>query len=140
MNILVLGSNGQLGRCFKDQFLNLNYEVIFTNRDEIDVADLDLTKKKIKEIAPDIVINASAYTSVDEAEKHHKLADEINHLAVSNIAVTCSELNCWLFHISTDYVFDEILSFHIVKTVKSVLRILMVGQRQMANCYPENPS
>ena len=58
------------------------------------------------EISPDIVINATAYTAVDKAEEEHQAADRINHLAVANIASICNQLDCWLIHVSTDYVFD----------------------------------
>jgi dTDP-4-dehydrorhamnose reductase len=52
------------------------------------------------------VINASAYTAVDKAEDDQDEAEKINHIAVDNIASICSEIGCWLIHISTDYVFD----------------------------------
>ena len=106
MKILVLGSNGQLGCCLADQLSDTDYEVIYTSRSEIDMADLAETKVKITDLCPNIVINASAYTAVDKAEDDQQEADKINHLAVANIASTCSEIGCWLIHISTDYVFD----------------------------------
>jgi dTDP-4-dehydrorhamnose reductase len=64
------------------------------------------TKKKIIDAAPDVVINATAYTAVDKAEEERQVADLINHLAVAYIANVCSQLDCWLIHVSTDYVFD----------------------------------
>lgn len=106
MKILVLGSNGQLGRCLFDQFHNLEDKVIFMSRSEIDIGDLDNSKKKIANTNPDLIINAAAYTEVDKAENNEAEANLINNLAVKNIAEICSELNCWLIHISTDYVFD----------------------------------
>lgn len=106
MKILVLGSNGQLGRCLKDHLVDSEHEVIYTSREQIDVASFHLTRKKIVDIHPDLVINATAYTAVDKAEDDQEMANLINHLAVKNIAKICSELNCWLIHISTDYVFD----------------------------------
>ena len=65
-----------------------------------------IKQKKILEISPDIVINATAYTFVDKAEEEKNIADLINHEAVKNIAHICSSIGCWLIHISTDYVFD----------------------------------
>jgi dTDP-4-dehydrorhamnose reductase len=53
-----------------------------------------------------IVINATAYTAVDKAEKEHQAADRINHLAVASIASICNQRDCRLIHLSTDYVFD----------------------------------
>ena len=52
------------------------------------------------------MINATAYTAVDKAEEDQETADLVNHLAVANIASICNELDCWLIHFSTDYVFD----------------------------------
>lgn len=106
MKILVLGSNGQLGRCLNDQLKITDHEVIYTHRESLDISDFESTNKKILNIYPDIIINATAYTAVDEAEKDKKMADLINHLAVKNIANICTQIGCWLIHISTDYVFD----------------------------------
>ena len=106
MKILVLGCKGQLGRCLKDQLVNKRHSVVYSSREELDIADFEVTKNKILNIAPDVVINATAYTAVDRAEQDLQAADLINHLAVSNIASICNLLDCWLIHVSTDYVFD----------------------------------
>ena len=106
MKLLVLGSKGQLGCCLADQLSDTDHEVIYTSRSEIDMADLTGTKASIIDLRPNIVINATAYTAVDKAEDDKYEAEKINHLAVANIANTCSEIGCWLIHISTDYVFD----------------------------------
>ena len=106
MKILVLGCKGQLGRCLNDQLTNTDHEVIYTSREQIDIADFEVTKSKFLEFSPDLIINATAYTAVDHAEEDHKTANLINHLAVKNIADICNQLECWLIHVSTDYVFD----------------------------------
>ena len=106
MKVLVLGCKGQLGRCLNDQLINTDYEVTYTSRDQIDIADFEEARIKITHIAPDVIINASAYTAVDKAENDKVTADLINHLAVDNLAAICFELSCWLIHVSTDYVFD----------------------------------
>jgi len=106
MKILVLGSNGQLGQCLYDQLSQKDHEVFYTSRVQIDIADFEETENIFLDIAPDIVINATAYTAVDRAEEEYQAADLINHLAVANIAGICAQLDCWLIHISTDYVFD----------------------------------
>ena len=108
MKILVLGSKGQLGQCLKDQLAITNHDVVYTSREQIDIADFEATKNKILEIAPDVIVNATAFTAVDKAEEEHQAADRINHLAVANIASICNRLACWLIHVSTDYVFDGI--------------------------------
>ena len=106
MKVLVLGSNGQLGRCLSDNFNDTDHEVTYTCRKQIDIADFKETKNQILRISPDLIINATAYTAVDKAEKDQKTANLINHLAVKNIADICNHLGCWLIHVSTDYVFD----------------------------------
>lgn len=108
MKVLVIGSKGQLGRCLSNQFYSTDYELIYTSRQEIDIADLEATKAEIADINPSVVINASGYTAVDRAEEDQQTADRINHLAVKNIANICSQLNCWFVHVSTDYVFDGV--------------------------------
>ena len=106
MKVLVLGSGGQLGKCLTDQFGCANYEVIYAVRGEIDITNLIKTKQKIKKIRPTVVINASAYTLVDQAEEEPEIAETVNHIAVANLAKACLENDCWLIHFSTDYVFD----------------------------------
>jgi dTDP-4-dehydrorhamnose reductase len=106
MKILVLGSKGQLGQCLNDQLAITEHDVVYTSRGQIDIAEFEVTKAQMLEISPDIVINATAYTAVDKAEEERQAADRINHLAVANIASICKQLDCWLIHVSTDYVFD----------------------------------
>ena len=106
MKIIVLGSKGQLGHCLADQLENSSHEIFYTSRTEIDISKLEDTKKKILSIAPDIIINASAYTAVDEAEENKSLANLVNHLAVKNLSQICAEQGSLLIHFSTDYVFD----------------------------------
>lgn len=106
MKILVLGCKGQLGRCLNDQLKNTNHEVIYTSRELIDISDFEQTKNQILKISPEVIINSTAYTAVDNAEEDQKNANLINHLSVKNIAEICNQLECWLVHISTDYVFD----------------------------------
>ena len=69
MKILVLGSQGQLGSCLSNQLETSSYQIVYVTRSEIDVADLAQTEAKIIEISPNILINASGYTAVDNAEK-----------------------------------------------------------------------
>jgi dTDP-4-dehydrorhamnose reductase len=106
MKILVLGSDGQLGKCLYDQLKNTDHDLIFFSRLDVDISDFDLMRKKMLSIKPDLTINAAAYTAVDKAQNEKKLAYLINSNAVEIIANICKELNTWLLHISTDYVFD----------------------------------
>lgn len=106
MKILVLGSKGQLGRCLSDQLGKSMHDVIYLSRADFDMCNLDLLSKNITLLKPNIVINASAYTDVDKAEDDYEVANLVNHLAVEKLANICKDLNSWLIHFSTDYVFD----------------------------------
>jgi dTDP-4-dehydrorhamnose reductase len=106
VRVLVLGKNGQLGQCLQDQLRSSTDEVIFASRDDIDVGEFTQASKRIFEIKPDVVINASAYTAVDKAESEPNLANHLNHLAVANLAKICLNLDAIMIHFSTDYVFD----------------------------------
>lgn len=73
---------------------------------ELDVTDFGKLKGKFEDIKPDLVINCSAYTAVDEAEGNHDLAFKINAEAVGEIAKLAKSCGAVLIHFSTDYVFD----------------------------------
>ena len=106
MKVLVLGAQGQLGRCLSDQFVGTSHEVTLASRAEIDIVDFNNTRARLVALKPDVIINASAYTAVDKAEEEADKADAINNIAVGNLARICAEINSVLIHVSTDYVFD----------------------------------
>lgn len=84
-------------------------DVISWDRGEIDITDNELIKKKIKELKPEIIINAAAYNAVDKCEtdeKEFELAKKINGEAVGYLAEAALEVSALLVHYSTDYVFD----------------------------------
>ena len=108
MKILILGSKGNLGRQLVKVFQDDN-EVIAWDRGEIDITDKELILKKIKEIKPEIVINAAAYNAVDKCEvdeKEFELAEKLNGGAVGYLAEAAIEVGATLVHYSTDYVFS----------------------------------
>ena len=106
MKILILGSQGQLGRCIYDQFSQTDYELIYHSRADTDIANFTETSDDLIALNPDIVVNATAYTAVDLAETHESLAYQVNHFAVDNLASQCEKIGSFLIHVSTDYVFD----------------------------------
>lgn len=106
--ILVLGSNGQLGNCFKklsSDFDN-NFEFNFATSEDLDITDRNAVDNFFDDFKPDFCINAAAYTAVDLAEKESEKAFAVNAEAVGNIAYACKNTKATLIHISTDYVFD----------------------------------
>ena len=105
-NILVTGTNGQLGSEIKALHGSYPYIFFFTDRGSLDITDTKAIKNFVELNKIDVIINCAAYTAVDKAESDEQNADAINHLAVKNLALTCKQNNIKLIHISTDYVFD----------------------------------
>ena len=106
-NILVTGSNGQLGLELKKVSKEYpNYKFLFSDIDSLDITDFDAVRHFIIQNKIEVILNCAAYTAVDQAEDNVELADLVNHLAVYNIAKICNERKIKLIHISTDYVFD----------------------------------
>ncbi|NOQ14654.1 MAG: dTDP-4-dehydrorhamnose reductase [Methyloprofundus sp.] len=109
MKILLLGKNGQLGWELQRSLAPLG-EVIALQRTSQDYCG-DLTNLQglattIQQIAPDIIVNAAAYTAVDKAESEAELAQLINADAPAILAQQAKLIGAWLIHYSTDYVFD----------------------------------
>ena len=105
MKIILFGKNGQLGSEFHE-ILPILGEVISLGRNEVDVSDLDALQKTLKELKPDLIINASAYTEVDRAENEFELAMKVNAVAPGVMAEVARKISAVFIHYSTDYVFD----------------------------------
>jgi dTDP-4-dehydrorhamnose reductase len=105
MKILLLGHKGMLGNDLLAQF-QLHHDVIGMDLEEINITSADDCCKAINETAPQILINAAAYTNVDGCETAKKECFAVNAEAVKNIAEACKGKNILIVHFSTDYVFD----------------------------------
>ncbi|PKP34146.1 MAG: dTDP-4-dehydrorhamnose reductase [Bacteroidetes bacterium HGW-Bacteroidetes-17] len=106
-NILVTGSNGQLGNAIKKISSKLiNYNFLFTDIEELDITSYEQIGKFIHKNKINIVINCAAYTAVDQAETDREKAFLINVTAVEYLSIQAKANNATLIHISTDYVFD----------------------------------
>ncbi len=105
-NILITGSNGQLGSCLKKISDNYNYSYFFKKKKELDITNSLVFEKFLTDKNINTIINCAAYTDVNGAEINKELSDKINNQAIEYIAKLCSELDIQLIHISTDYVFD----------------------------------
>lgn len=105
MKILLIGSRGQLGSELKLSLKNLG-EIIESDRTKLNLENLDEIYPYVEKINPSIIINASAYTNVEEAERQSNLAATINYEAVNTLAKIARELNILFIHFSTDYIFD----------------------------------
>ena len=117
MNILVTGSNGQLGNCLRIASKGSNDKYIFTDVTELDIdgthisrldiTDAEAVMKMVKDKGVDVIVNCAAYTNVDAAEDNQNLAELLNATAVRNLAEAVRANDGTLIHISTDYVFGK---------------------------------
>ena len=104
MKILITGANGMLGSDLQEVLVD--YDVIATGSKDLDISDYEVVMNKFSEFEPDFVINAAAYTAVDDCETHFDDAYAVNAIGPKNLAIACNEMNIPLVHISTDYVFN----------------------------------
>ncbi|GAB4402303.1 MAG: dTDP-4-dehydrorhamnose reductase [Anaerolineales bacterium] len=105
MKILLFGRNGQLGWELHRTLFPLG-EVHALDSNDLDLTRLDELRTLIRNIQPQIIVNASAYTAVDRAETEPELAMTVNAKAPAVMAEEARKLNAALIHYSTDYVFD----------------------------------
>ncbi len=105
MRILLLGKNGQLGWELQRTLAPLG-EVIAVDYPEIDLAQEGAAQKAVRQARPQLIVNASAYTAVDQAESEEELAYAVNTRAPGELAKGATSLGAALIHYSTDYVFD----------------------------------
>jgi dTDP-4-dehydrorhamnose reductase len=103
--ILITGANGQVGFELQRRLARLG-RVIAEDRDEMDFADPDSIRRTVRRTAPDLIVNAAAYTDVDQAESEPNLALAINGVAPGILAEEAKRAGAALIHYSTDYVFD----------------------------------
>lgn len=143
MKVLVAGADGQLGRCLQEVLKSREIEFLPFSRSTLDVTNLSQVRKAVKGNGINVLINASAYTNVEQAEIEYNLAFEINEIGPQNLAIAARENNSKFIHFSTDYVFSgkrktpwEIDS--------SVCPISVYGKSKLAgeiavfNEYPDN--
>lgn len=113
MNVLILGASGQVGSEIKSQLIEISNNsnlpkitIVEYTRSNIDFSQKIDFEKKLGDLNLNWIINAAAYTAVDQAELESNLASQINNEAVVSLAKFCKFKNINLLHISTDYVFD----------------------------------
>jgi len=104
-HILLLGGSGQLGFEMKRTLAPIGH-VQAPTRAEVDLSDSNRLVHYIRNLQPDAIVNAAAYTAVDKAESEPQQADALNHLLPKLLAEETRQMNALLIHYSTDYVFD----------------------------------
>jgi len=103
--ILLTGRNGQVGWELQRTLAPLG-EVIALDRGKLDLTDADAIRQAIRTVRPEIIVNAAAYTAVDQAETETDLAMRVNGRAPGVMGEEAGKLGALLIHYSTDYVFD----------------------------------
>ena len=152
MRILVTGKNGQLGQSI-NKLINIetkiennpsSNEFIFVGREELDLSNnSSIINYFDNHDKFDIVINSAAYTAVDQAEEEQELANQVNHLAVKQLAGIAKEQKARLIHISTDYVFNgESDKLYIETSETNPINVYgktkLAGERTLQEIMPTN--
>ena len=106
MKVLVTGAKGQLGYDVTRELFRLGHDVFAFGRDQLDITDQQQVKYVVREIKPDAIIHAAAYTKVDQAEIDQDEAYLVNAYGTRNMAVAAESVGAKLCYVSTDYVFD----------------------------------
>jgi len=106
MRILVTGAKGQVGWELSNRSGRRGFEILALDRSELDITYSSAVSKEVNRSGISLVINAAAYTAVDEAESKPELAFAANRDGPAYLASACAEAGIPLIHISTDFVFD----------------------------------
>jgi dTDP-4-dehydrorhamnose reductase len=105
LRALVTGANGQLGKALVAAAPAGTVLRCLTHA-ELDIAEAAAVEIALREFSPDLVLNAAAFTAVDEAERAPATAQRVNSQGPAVLAGACARAGAWLTHVSTDYVFD----------------------------------
>ena len=105
MKVLITGANGQVGWELRRALAPLG-EVLALDHATLDLSKPDAIRQALRHAAPDLIVNAAAYTAVDRAEQEPDLARAVNGDAPGILAEEALRLKAALVHYSTDYVFD----------------------------------
>ena len=102
MRVLLTGRSGQLGA----ELERLLDGVVATDRATLNLEDNDAIRGRVREVRPQVIVNAAAYTAVDRAESERELSMQVNAVAPGVLAEEAKRAGALLVHYSTDYVFD----------------------------------
>lgn len=105
MKVVITGKGGQLAWEL-EQLAPKGYEVISVGINELDITNESLVFDFITNTKPDLVVNAAAYTAVDQAEEDTEIAYAVNELGTKYLANACKKIKARILHVSTDFVFD----------------------------------
>ncbi len=110
MKILLLGSNGQLGRAFvelsKTDAFPIGWILAALDRSELEYSQTETIETRVRLEKPDLILNCAAYTAVDRAETERDLAELVNARVPTLLARMAKDLRIPLIHYSSDYVYS----------------------------------
>lgn len=142
MKILLFGKEGQVGWELQRSLLTLG-DIIASEQHELDFENPDDVRGWVRRHEPDIIVNAAAYTAVDQAEAEPEKARRINADAVGVLAEEAKRLDAWLVHYSTDYVFDgEKVGTYVEDDLPNPLsvygRTKLEGEMRVRECHAKH--
>ena len=130
LNILITGSDGQLGQSINEISSEYEYNFIFANKDSLNILNEKDIEIFINKYKINCIINCASYTNVDKAENDKKIADDINHQGIKILGKLSKINNIKLIHISSDYVFDG-KNFQPYKEKDKTLPCSVYGQTKL---------
>ncbi|RUR46015.1 dTDP-4-dehydrorhamnose reductase [Vreelandella populi] len=104
MKVLITGGSGQVGFELQRQLATLG-DVLAPGRAELDLSDANAVNAYLAKQQPDVIVNAAAYTAVDNAESDRAMAERLNAELPAQLAEYCQQNSNWLIHYSSDYVY-----------------------------------
>lgn len=104
--ILITGAKGQLGYDFQRLFDEIDEKYIVTDRDDLDITDIEKVREFVKDKNITLIINCAAYNNVDKAEEEPEICKKLNTYAPRDLAIVAKEIGANYITYSTDFVFD----------------------------------
>jgi len=143
MKIIVIGHRGMLARELLPCLARAGFTVTGLGRTEIDITQAISVRQVLTETQPAILINAAAYTAVDQAESEPDVAFAVNRDGVAHLAAVCRDIGIPLLHVSTDYIFDGSASHpYCEDDLAAPLGVYgqskWEGEDAVRNCHPEH--
>lgn len=139
--LLVIGASGQVARALASADTD-RFAIFSTGRPTLNIVDPESVKSAVERIRPRAVINAAAYTAVDQAEEDAAAAFAVNEAGAANAARCAREAGADFIHISTDYVFDGTLGRPYRETDEPnargvYARSKLAGEAAVRDAFPE---
>jgi dTDP-4-dehydrorhamnose reductase len=103
---LITGGGGMVARDLADALAARDERFVALPKSDFDICDARVVDKVVREVRPSVIVNCAAYTKVDAAEEHERVANAVNGSAVEFLADGANAVDALLVQLSTDFVFD----------------------------------